>query len=300
MQYGSNKTWHILFSAVFPACLREWGADSALGCSKGRPAATHCWGETSTPFHHNLDFLHITRRPIVLNRGTNLIKLMCVVFLRFCVSQLRELEDKYAECMEMLHEAQEELKNLRNKTLPLNTPRRFHSLGLFPMVSRLRKHHLSVAYIVPVATENLFTFWCSPPGLSGSRNRGHHEEGASDGWPRRRRAEVPLKRQVGWFKQHLNRDVVMINVVFLSNFSRLQPKRVFQTVKNLNLMRQQRSSLAPSPLNIPGSNQTSCFTSGRSSRVGTPRCNSIFSSETGSGIILDNRTSSTLETPDNG
>jgi hypothetical protein len=49
--------------------------------------------------------------------------------------QLRELEDKYAECMEMLHEAQEELKNLRNKTMPNTTPRRYHSLGLFPMVS---------------------------------------------------------------------------------------------------------------------------------------------------------------------
>lgn len=49
--------------------------------------------------------------------------------------QLRELEDKYAECMEMLHEAQEELKNLRNKTVPNTTSRRYHSLGLFPMVS---------------------------------------------------------------------------------------------------------------------------------------------------------------------
>lgn len=48
--------------------------------------------------------------------------------------QLRELEDKYAECMEMLHEAQEELKNLRNKTVPNTTSRRYHSLGLFPMV----------------------------------------------------------------------------------------------------------------------------------------------------------------------
>lgn len=73
--------------------------------------------------------------------------------------------------------------------------------------------------------------------------------------------------------------------------SRLHPKRVFQTVKNLNLLRQQRSSLAPSPLNIPGSNQTSCFTSGRSSRVGTPRANSIYGSDAGSGIFLDNRTS---------
>ncbi|MEQ2206762.1 hypothetical protein XENOCAPTIV_002567, partial [Xenoophorus captivus] len=80
----------------------------------------------------------------------------------------------------------------------------------------------------------------------------------------------------------------------------LHPKRVFQTVKNLNLMRQQRSSAAPSPLNIPGSNQNSCFTSGRSSRVGTPRSNSIYGSETGSGIFLDNRTSSILEGPDDG
>lgn len=76
--------------------------------------------------------------------------------------------------------------------------------------------------------------------------------------------------------------------------SRLQPKRVFQTVKNLNLMRQQRSSLAPSPLNIPGSNQTSCLTSRRSSRVGTPHSH-LYGSDMGSGIILDNRTSSILE-----
>uniref|UniRef100_H2RXI0 Trafficking kinesin protein 1 n=1 Tax=Takifugu rubripes TaxID=31033 RepID=H2RXI0_TAKRU len=145
---------------------------------------------------------------------------------RQLTAELRELEDKYAECMEMLHEAQEELKNLRNKTLPLSTPRRFHSLGLFPMDSLA--------------------------------------------------AEIE-----GTMRKELQMDD--------PDIEELQPKRVFQTVKNLNLMRQQRSSLAPSPLNIPGSNQTSCFTSGRSSRVGTPRCNSIYGSEMGSGIILDNR-----------
>lgn len=57
--------------------------------------------------------------------------------------QLRELEDKYAECMEMLHEAQEELKNLRNKTMPNTTSRRYHSLGLFPMVSGFSRAPLS-------------------------------------------------------------------------------------------------------------------------------------------------------------
>uniref|UniRef100_A0A3B5APF9 Trafficking kinesin protein 1 n=1 Tax=Stegastes partitus TaxID=144197 RepID=A0A3B5APF9_9TELE len=156
---------------------------------------------------------------------------------RQLTAELRELQDKYAECMEMLHEAQEELKNLRNKTLPLSTPRRFHSLGLFPMDSLA--------------------------------------------------AEIE-----GTMRKELQMDD--------PDVEELHPKRVFQTVKNLNLMRQQRSSLAPSPLNIPGSNQTSCFTSGRSSRVGTPRSNSIYGSETGSGIILDNRTGSILETPDDG
>ncbi|MEQ2176093.1 Trafficking kinesin-binding protein 1, partial [Goodea atripinnis] len=158
---------------------------------------------------------------------------------RQLTAELRELQDKYAECMEMLHEAQEELKNLRNKTLPLSTPRRFHTLGLFPMDSLA--------------------------------------------------AEIE-----GTMRKELQMDDPDVEE------QRLHPKRVFQTVKNLNLMRQQRSSAAPSPLNIPGSNQNSCFTSGRSSRVGTPRSNSIYGSETGSGIFLDNRTSSILEGPDDG
>uniref|UniRef100_A0A665T936 Trafficking protein, kinesin binding 1a n=1 Tax=Echeneis naucrates TaxID=173247 RepID=A0A665T936_ECHNA len=158
---------------------------------------------------------------------------------RQLTAELREFQDKYAECMEMLHEAQEELKNFRNKTLPLSTPRRFHSLGLFPMDSLA--------------------------------------------------AEIE-----GTMRKELQMDDPDVEE------QRMHPKRVFQTVKNLNLMRQQRSPLAPSPLNIPGSNQTSCFTSGRSSRMGTPRSNSIYGSETGSGIILDNRTSSILECPDDG
>ncbi|XP_044062553.1 trafficking kinesin-binding protein 1 isoform X3 [Siniperca chuatsi] len=158
---------------------------------------------------------------------------------RQLTAELRELQDKYAECMEMLHEAQEELKNLRNKTLPLSTPRRFHSLGLFPMDSLA--------------------------------------------------AEIE-----GTMRKELQMDDPDVEE------QRLQPKRVFQTVKNLNLMRQQRSPLAPSPLNIPGSNQTSCLTSGRSSRVGTPCPNTIYGSEMGSGLILDNRTSSILESPDDG
>ncbi|KAM4630231.1 trafficking kinesin-binding protein 1 [Polymixia lowei] len=54
---------------------------------------------------------------------------------RQLTTELQELEEKYSECIEMLHEAQEELKNLRNRNYPAGTPRRFHPLGLYPMDS---------------------------------------------------------------------------------------------------------------------------------------------------------------------
>ncbi|XP_071771007.1 trafficking kinesin-binding protein 1 [Centroberyx gerrardi] len=54
---------------------------------------------------------------------------------RQLTAELQELEEKYLECIEMLHEAQEELKNLRNRNFPAGTPRRFHPLGLYPMDS---------------------------------------------------------------------------------------------------------------------------------------------------------------------
>ncbi|XP_072549269.1 trafficking kinesin-binding protein 1-like isoform X1 [Salminus brasiliensis] len=54
---------------------------------------------------------------------------------RQLTAELQELEEKYLECIEMLHEAQEELKNLRNRSVSAGTPRRYHPLGLFPMDS---------------------------------------------------------------------------------------------------------------------------------------------------------------------
>ncbi|MEQ2235709.1 hypothetical protein ILYODFUR_005076 [Ilyodon furcidens] len=54
---------------------------------------------------------------------------------RQLTAELQELEEKYSECIEMLHEAQEELKNLRNRSYPAGTPRRYHPLGLYPMDS---------------------------------------------------------------------------------------------------------------------------------------------------------------------
>lgn len=147
---------------------------------------------------------------------------------RALTAELRELEDKYAECMEMLHEAQEELKNFRNKTLPLSTPRRFHSLGLFPMDS--------------LAAE-----------IEGTM-----------------RKEIEMS----------DPDV---------EEQRLHPKRVFETVRNINQTVRQRS-MGPSPMNIPGSNQTSCINSRRSSCLSTPR-SSMYG---GDGVEMDNRTNSML------
>ncbi len=70
---------------------------------------------------------------------------------------------------------------------------------------------------------------------------------------------------------------------------RLHPKRVFSTVRNINQTVRQRS-MGPSPMNIPGSNQTSCVNSRRSSCLSTPR-SSMYG---GDGVEMDNRTNSML------
>uniref|UniRef100_A0A8C9R3E4 Si:dkey-28e7.3 n=1 Tax=Scleropages formosus TaxID=113540 RepID=A0A8C9R3E4_SCLFO len=51
-------------------------------------------------------------------------------------SELKELQDKYCECEDMLREASQELKNLRNKSLPNSTVNRYSTLtALVPMES---------------------------------------------------------------------------------------------------------------------------------------------------------------------
>ncbi|XP_074844330.1 trafficking kinesin-binding protein 1 isoform X5 [Carettochelys insculpta] len=148
---------------------------------------------------------------------------------RQLTAELRELEDKYAECMEMLHEAQEELKNLRNKTMPNAVSRRYHSLGLFPMDS--------------LAAE-----------IEGSM-----------------RKELQLDEPDSPDVTH--------------------QKRVFETVRSINQVVKQRS-LTPSPMNIPGSNQSSAMNSVMSSCTSTPR--SSFYGGDISNNVIDNKTNSIL------
>ena len=50
--------------------------------------------------------------------------------------QLKDLQDKYSECEDMLREAREDIKNLRNKSLPNSTVQRYTSLAtVLPMDS---------------------------------------------------------------------------------------------------------------------------------------------------------------------
>lgn len=56
--------------------------------------------------------------------------------LYFCILQLKDLQDKYSECEDMLHEAQKDIKNLRNKSLPNSTVQRYTALAsVLPMDS---------------------------------------------------------------------------------------------------------------------------------------------------------------------
>ncbi|XP_040289575.1 trafficking kinesin-binding protein 1 isoform X4 [Bufo bufo] len=150
---------------------------------------------------------------------------------RQLTAELRELEDKYAECMEMLHEAQEELKNLRNKTMPNVISRRYHTMGAFPMDSL-------AAEIEGTMRKELQIDDPDSPEMNGNHQ-----------------------------------------------------KRVFETVRNVNQVVKQRS-LAPSPMNIPGSNQTSAMNSLMSSCVSTPR-SSLYGGDI-SNIVIDNKTNSII------
>ncbi|XP_051792418.1 trafficking kinesin-binding protein 1-like isoform X2 [Erpetoichthys calabaricus] len=49
--------------------------------------------------------------------------------------ELSDVREKYSECKAILHEAQEEIKNLRNKTLPNSTINRYGALNIFPLDS---------------------------------------------------------------------------------------------------------------------------------------------------------------------
>ncbi|XP_041087430.1 trafficking kinesin-binding protein 1-like isoform X4 [Polyodon spathula] len=50
-------------------------------------------------------------------------------------SELGDLQEKYSQCEDMLREAREEIKNLRNKSLPNSTINRYSALNVFPMDS---------------------------------------------------------------------------------------------------------------------------------------------------------------------
>lgn len=87
-------------------------------------------------------------------------------------------------------------------------------------------------------------------------------------------------------------------IIFFSSSGNHQ-KRVFDTVRNVNQVVKQRS-LAPSPMNIPGSNQSSAMNSLISSCVSTPR-SSLYGGDI-SNIVIDNKTNSIIletEAPDN-
>lgn len=54
---------------------------------------------------------------------------------RQLTAELNELAERHAECVEMLHESQEEIKELRNKNAPSTGMRRHMPYGLYPMDS---------------------------------------------------------------------------------------------------------------------------------------------------------------------
>ncbi|KAK7930259.1 hypothetical protein WMY93_006654 [Mugilogobius chulae] len=74
----------------------------------------------------------VTRENEELNQHLNAAR-ECQLQLK---SELKDLQDKYSECEDMLQEAREDIKNLRNKSLPNSTVQRYTALAsVLPMDS---------------------------------------------------------------------------------------------------------------------------------------------------------------------
>uniref|UniRef100_A0A7M4E691 Huntingtin associated protein 1 n=1 Tax=Crocodylus porosus TaxID=8502 RepID=A0A7M4E691_CROPO len=99
-------------------------------------------------------------------------------------TELQDLQEKYMECGGMLHEAQEEIKSLRNRSLPNSTINRYSSCSLLPMdslaaeikgtmrkVLTLSRSYLRVFETVKAANQvfKAKSRSGSPPNLSGSK-----------------------------------------------------------------------------------------------------------------------------------
>lgn len=77
--------------------------------------------------------------------------------------QLRDLQEKYAECGGMLQEAREEVKSLRSRSLPNSTVSRYGSPSILPVVSSGGQCRGGGALLFPLLTLSL----PAPPGLAG-------------------------------------------------------------------------------------------------------------------------------------
>uniref|UniRef100_H3CGZ8 Si:dkey-28e7.3 n=1 Tax=Tetraodon nigroviridis TaxID=99883 RepID=H3CGZ8_TETNG len=113
--------------------------------------------------------------------------------------ELKDLQDKYSECEDMLHEAREDIKNLRNKSLPNSTVQRYTALtsvlpmdslaaeieGTFrkgldnPAPSDYKNHPWRVFETVKVINLVRQRSRCHSPGLPGSSPLSAHSSSSS-------------------------------------------------------------------------------------------------------------------------
>ncbi|XP_069053054.1 trafficking kinesin-binding protein 2 isoform X2 [Lepisosteus oculatus] len=75
---------------------------------------------------------------------------------RQLTAELHELQDRNAECLGMLQESQEEMKELRSKSAPSSAMRCHQSYGLFPMDSLAAEIEVTMRRELSVEEENVF------------------------------------------------------------------------------------------------------------------------------------------------
>ncbi|XP_075871987.1 trafficking kinesin-binding protein 2 isoform X2 [Nelusetta ayraudi] len=145
---------------------------------------------------------------------------------RQLTAELNELADRNVECVEMLQESQEEIRELRNKSTPSAGQRRHLSYGLYPMVRGRARNYLGGAHAAhhsPLLTLPLFNIFCAQDSLAAE-------------------IEGTMRRELSVEEESAFQD------------QRSSQKKVFQTVRSINASASRAAAATPA---IPGSGQSS-------------------------------------------
>ncbi|MGH0127037.1 UNVERIFIED_CONTAM: hypothetical protein FKN15_030424 [Acipenser sinensis] len=161
---------------------------------------------------------------------------------RQLTTELHDLQDLNAECLGMLHESQEENKELRRKTTATTSMRHHQSYGIFPMLHDLQDLNAECLGMLHESQEENKELRRKTTATTSMRR--HQSYGI-----------FPMDSLAAEIEGTMRRELSVEEETSFHD-QRNKQKRVFDAVKTINESVRSHSPMIHRPLPIPGSNQT--------------------------------------------